>query len=187
MYSLGKIFLISLLTLFTGCSLFSSDENLETFDTQRFPEPAGAPFELSLDFEPIQQSGQKMINLQLNVHNPDTTPLGLATLGFSRTGNYFEFVVTRQDHGIIWNLIQTDVLFSSEARLVLEAGETRTFEHNWDLTDNRGRRVEPGNYLLFGGMWSVSRYEDTTLTGEPIKEFGNIGVGENPTELTIEE
>ncbi|MDX1671367.1 MAG: hypothetical protein R3211_03440 [Balneolaceae bacterium] len=185
--SIKKLCVFLSVVLITGCSLLSSDEeDREKFNPNDFPIVPGTSFELSLDHETVNTSGEEALLLKLMIHNPNPDTLNLLTGGGpvtkgGPTEHYFQFAVTKPDCTLFWDRLP-DIQILLALDLILKPGETRTFTHTWNETSNNGLPILKGSYLLFGGLVGVAEID--SLGRE--HRIGNLGVGATPDTVIIE-
>jgi hypothetical protein len=181
-----KYILIPLIAVFfVGCSLFNSGDDAKKYNPQEFPAaPSDAPFSISLDYDKIQQEGKSILKLQLNLHNDQSSPLQLSYLAAGPDRPYFQFIITGSDTSAVWKLLDVKNFLTAEETIQLDAGETKTFTYNWDYLKDEISLATRDKYLLFGGLYSLTVYEDTTHTSKINKSFEKIGVGRQPVTIT---
>jgi len=76
--------------------------------------------------------------------------------------DHFDFVVLDADSAVVWNRLP-DIRNLSQAGSLFEPGQTRTFNHTWNLKDESGDPVPEGTYRVFAGFLGAE-YTDTTFT-----------------------
>ena len=168
-----------------GCSLFNSGED-EKYNPQNFPAaPGDAPFSISVDYEQIQQQGKPMLKLKLNIHNKKSSPLGLSTAAYSSGGFFKQFIITGADTSFIWEMYTANTIAAVGGQFVLDAGETKTISYNWDYLKDGMATIPRKKFLLFGGLYGLGVYEDTTFTERAVNRFEKIGVGNQPVTIDV--
>ena len=186
MKTLKFILFLLLAVCLAGCSLFNSGNDGEKYNPQEFPAvPSDAHFSMSVDYEQIQQQGKPMLKLQLNLHNDQSSPLQLSYLAAGPDRPYFQFIITGSDTSAVWKLLDVKNFLTAEETIQLDAGETKTFTYNWDYLKDEISLATRDKYLLFGGLYSLTVYEDTTHTSKINKSFEKIGVGRQPVTITV--
>lgn len=189
MKTLISIVLVFLTFYLIGCTVLTGEHEAEKFDTSQFPAiSSNAPFTLDLEAEKVVKDGKKGMLLKLNITNPTSSPLALSSLGFTSGELLYQLVITRSDTSVVWKFYKANTLIAREEHFNLKPGETRTLSGFWDYTNTKGERIFPpsGTYLLFGGIWDVSQFDDTLQPTNRIAEFGNVGVGKNALKIHIE-
>jgi hypothetical protein len=90
------------------------------------------------------------VRLRLTVTNTANEPV---LLGLGGDPTDFDFVVTRTDGTLVWERMHGLDFDLVLGEYPIAAGQSLHFEHTWDQRDNKGRRVAPGTYSVFGVLF----------------------------------
>ncbi|MFA0749632.1 MAG: hypothetical protein SLRJCFUN_000035 [Candidatus Fervidibacter sp.] len=108
------------------------------------PTELGA-LSLRLQVEPQVRAGEE-VTMRLKVENKGSQPISLTF----PTGQRYDFVVTTPDHQIVWVWSHGKQFTQAVNTLTLPPGQEVEFEEEWRQTDNDGKAVRPGTYLVKG-------------------------------------
>ena len=92
--------------------------------------------------------------LVFTVTNVDSAPVTLQLLGRVPTA---DFRVTDLHGRSIWSLLRGETLLGPLRLVPLEAGESLSFQYNWDQHTDDGKAVAPGEYVVRGVLLTDER------------------------------
>lgn len=100
---------------------------------------------LRLQVEPQVRAGEE-VTMRLKVKNKGSQPISLTF----PTGQRYDFLVTTPDHQSVWVWSHGKSFTQAVNTLTLSPGQEVEFEEEWHQTDNDGKSVRPGTYLVKG-------------------------------------
>ena len=144
-----------LILLLSSCTATDSNSKEEPsfwepliISGQPLPQ-ASAPMEVSLTLSDNQVSADESLTMVLNAKN--TSKDSITVTMSAGSGPNYDFVVINSDSSIVWGKLN-DYVTLAAVIYDFAPGETKTFEHSWNLTDEQGDQVKKGEYAVFGGF-----------------------------------
>lgn len=100
----------------------------------------------------------------LSVRNAGKDSIQVGFQGAQLEPNY-DFVVLDSDSSFLWNRLP-DAIPLALPTYDFTPGETKTFEHNWNLTDEEGKQLQKATYYVFGGFPAGLEYTNPETSEE---------------------
>lgn len=100
---------------------------------------------LEVKAQPARVPASGKVNFTLTVKNTSSRAVTYQT----PSGQRFDFEVLRGSE-VVWNWAHGRMFTMAIGSVTLQPGQSRVFQAQWDLKDNRGSTVAPGRYTVRG-------------------------------------
>lgn len=87
------------------------------------------------------------MRLALGIRNAGAEPLTLYLRGRTIA---FDFIVADRAGRVVWQRLHNAIVPGIIQAVVLRPGQSRVFRHTWDLKNDAGRPIPPGEYSVAG-------------------------------------
>lgn len=135
--------------------------------------------DLTLDLPDTVRRGEN-IPLKLTLQHNGEDPVMLGIGGYGPDELFYNFIIATSDSLRVWARVKYYYPYALEDILGLDTllykGDIMEFEHIWDQRDEKGKRVSPGKYLVFGVIHGWINSPDPAEHPEwAVGDFGTEG------------